>query len=191
MVSGPTIHTERLVLRRWRDGDQDDFAALNSDPVVMEHFPGVLSREQSDQMIRQIELHFEEFGYGLWAVDIRWAAKFIGFCGLAVPTFHTHFTPAVEVGWRFTRDEWGNGYATEAARAAVDFGFEEARLDEVLSWTIPANQRSVGVMTRLGMTRAPELDFDHPRLLDDDRLRRHIVYRLTRDDWEQNRALGG
>jgi ribosomal-protein-alanine N-acetyltransferase len=191
MVSGPTIHTERLVLRRWRDGDQDDFAALNSDPVVMEHFPGVLSREQSDQMIRQIELHFEEFGYGLWAVDIRWAAKFIGFCGLAVPTFHTHFTPAVEVGWGFTRDEWGNGYATEAARAAVDFGFEEARLDEVLSWTIPANQRSVGVMTRLGMTRAPELDFDHPRLLDDDRLRRHIVYRLTRDDWEQNRALGG
>jgi ribosomal-protein-alanine N-acetyltransferase len=142
-------------------------------------------------MISQMELHFEEFGYGLWAVDIRWAGKFIGFCGLSVPTFHTHFTPTVEVGWRFTRDEWGNGYATEAARAAVDFGFEQAHLEEILSWTIPANQRSLGVMARLGMTRAPDLDFDHPRLLDDDRLRHHLVYRLTRDDWERARALAG
>jgi RimJ/RimL family protein N-acetyltransferase len=191
MAGGPTLHTERLVLRRWREEDEGPFAALNSDPVVMEHFPGVLTREQSDQMIRQMELHFEEFGYGLWAVDIRWAGKFIGFCGLSVPTFHTHFTPAVEIGWRFTRDEWGNGYATEAARAAVDFGFEQAHLDEVLSWTIPANEPSIGVMTRLGMTREPAFDFDHPRLLEDDRLRRHVVYRLTRDDWEQARAYPG
>jgi RimJ/RimL family protein N-acetyltransferase len=188
MASGPTIHTERLVLRRWRDQDGDAFAALNSDPEVMEHFPAVLTREESDQMIRRIELHFEEFGYGLWAVDIRWAEKLIGFCGLSVPTFHTHFTPAVEVGWRLTREEWGNGYATEAARAAVDFGFEQADLDEVLSWTIPANERSQGVMKRLGMKRAPELDFDHPRFLDDERLRRHVVYRLTRDDWALARA---
>lgn len=188
MANGPTIHTERLELRRWREQDGDQFAALNSDPVVMEHFPGVLTREQSDLMIRQMELHFEEFGYGLWAVDIRWAGKFIGFCGLSVPTFHTHFTPAVEIGWRFTRAEWGNGYATEAAKAAVDFGFEQADLDEILSWTVPANERSQGVMARLGMTRAPELDFDHPRLLDDERLRRHVVYRLTRDDWEQART---
>ena len=184
MARGPTIETERLVLRRWRDGDKDAFAALNSDPLVMEHFPGVLTREESDRMIRHMELHFEEFGYGLWAVDIRWADRLIGFCGLSVPTFHTHFTPAVEIGWRFVKEEWGNGYATEAARAVVDFGFEQADLDQILSWTIPANERSQGVMERLGMTRAPELDFDHPRFLDDDRLRRHVVYRLTREDWE-------
>jgi RimJ/RimL family protein N-acetyltransferase len=157
----------------------------------MEHFPGVLTREESDQMIRHMELHFEEFGYGLWAVEIRWAEKLIGFAGLAVPTFNTHFTPAVEIGWRLTRDEWGNGYATEAAKAAIDFGFDHARLDEILSWTIPANERSQGVMTRLGMERAPELDFDHPRFLDDDRLRRHVVYRLTREQWEQGRPVPG
>ena len=189
MASGPTIHTERLVLRRWKEQDGDAFAAINSDPEVMEHFPGVLSREESDQMILRMELHFEEFGYGLWAVDIRWADRLIGFCGLSVPTFHTHFTPAVEIGWRFARDVWGNGYATEAARAAVDFGFEHADLEQILSWTIPANERSQGVMTRLGMERAPDLDFDHPRFLDDDRLRHHIVYRITREDWEEARAL--
>jgi RimJ/RimL family protein N-acetyltransferase len=191
MADGPTLHTERLILRRWKDRDGDAFAALNSDPVVMEHFPGVLTREESDQMIRHMELHFEEFGYGLWAVEIRWAEKLIGFAGLAVPTFNTHFTPAVEIGWRLTRDEWGNGYATEAAKAAIDFGFDHARLDEILSWTIPANERSQGVMTRLGMERAPELDFDHPRFLDDDHLRRHVVYRLTREQWEQGRPVPG
>jgi RimJ/RimL family protein N-acetyltransferase len=191
MADGPNLHTERLILRRWKDQDGDAFAALNSDPVVMEHFPGVLTREESDQMIRHMELHFEEFGYGLWAVEIRWAEKLIGFAGLAVPTFNTHFTPAVEIGWRLTRDEWGNGYATEAAKAAIDFGFDHARLDEILSWTIPANERSQGVMTRLGMERAPELDFDHPRFLDDDRLRRHVVYRLTREQWEQGRPVPG
>ena len=185
MEAGPTINTERLVLRRWSDDDRAAFAALNADPEVMEHFPRVLTSEESDQMMRTIELHFEEFGYGLWAVDTTWAPRLVGFCGLAVPTFRTDFTPAVEIGWRFARDEWGNGYATEAAKAALDFGFEEAGLEEILSWTIPANDRSQRVMSRLGMNRAPELDFDHPRFLDDDRLRRHVVYRITREVWAE------
>jgi RimJ/RimL family protein N-acetyltransferase len=185
MESGPTIETERLVLRRWKERDREEFAALNADPEVMEHFPGVLSAEESDQMLRRIDRQFVEFGFGLWAVDIKWAEKFIGFCGLAVPTFQTHFTPAVEIGWRFARDEWGNGYATEAARAALDFGFEQAALDEILSWTIPANERSQGVMARLGLKRSPALDFDHPRFLHDDRLRRHVVYRITREEWAE------
>jgi ribosomal-protein-alanine N-acetyltransferase len=183
MASGPTIETERLVLRRWTDQDSDGFARLNADPEVMEHFPGVLTREESDDMLARMERHFEEFGYGLWAVDTRWNPRLIGFCGLAVPTFRTHFTPAVEIGWRFARAEWGNGYATEAARAALGFGFDEAGLDEILSWTVPANDKSQGVMIRLGMSRAPELDFDHPRLMDNERLRRHVVYRITRHDW--------
>lgn len=183
MESGPTIQTERLVLRRWRGQDLDEFAALNADPDVMEHFPGVLTPEESDLMLRRFDRHFEEFGYGLWAVETTVVPRLIGFCGLAVPTFRTHFTPAVEIGWRFARDEWGNGYATEAARASLDFGFAEAGLDEILSWTIPANERSQKVMTRLGMTRAPDLDFDHPRLRHDDRLRRHVVYRITREEW--------
>lgn len=184
MASGPTIETERLLLRQWKLRDQVPFAALNADPEVMQYFPGVLTEDETDQLLRRIERQFEEFGFGLWAVEIKWAKRFIGFCGLSVPTFRTHFTPAVEIGWRFAKDQWGSGYATEAARAALDFGFEQAGLDEILSWTIPNNQRSLRVMERLGMSRAPELDFDHPRLLHNDRLRHHIVYRITRARWE-------
>lgn len=188
MASGPTVETERLILRRWRERDRDEFAALNADPEVMEHFPNVLTAEESDQMLRRIDRQFEEFGFGLWAVDIKWAKKFIGFCGLAVPTFQTHFTPAVEIGWRFAKDQWGSGYASEAAKAVLDFGFEQADLEQILSWTIPANQRSQRVMERLGMIRTPDLDFDHPRFLHDDRLRRHVVYRITRQEWAADRG---
>ena len=188
MAQGPTLETERLHLRRWREQDIDAFPALNADPEVMEHFPDVLTREETGQMLRKIDRQFEEFGFGLWAVDIKWAKEFIGFCGLAVPTFQTHFTPAVEIGWRFAKSQWGNGYATEAARAVLDFAFGETDLEQVLSWTVPANQRSQRVMQRLGLQRAPELDFDHPRFLHDDRLRGHVVYRITRDEWSEGRG---
>lgn len=185
METGPTIRTERLVLRRWTDYDRAEFAALNADPEVMEHFPGVLTAQESDQLMQTIELHFEEFGFGLWAAETLWAPRLVGFAGLAVPTFRTHFTPAVEIGWRFARAEWGNGFATEAAKAALEFGFDQAGLDEILSWTVPANERSQRVMIRLGMSRAPEMDFDHPRLVNDHGLRRHVVYRITREEWAE------
>jgi len=188
MANGPTLETERLLLRRWKIKDRTHFAAINADPDVMEFFPAPLTPEESDQLVRRIDRQFEEFGFGLWAVEIKWAKKFIGFCGLAVPTFHTPFTPAVEIGWRFAKDQWGSGYATEAAKAVLDFGFEVADLDQILSWTVPANDRSRQVMERLGMKRAPELDFDHPRLLRDDRLRRHVVYRITRAEWSESQG---
>jgi RimJ/RimL family protein N-acetyltransferase len=191
MADGPTLETERLLLRRWRERDRDAFAALNADPEVMEHFPSVLSAEESAQLLRRIDRHFEEFGFGLWAAEIKWAKLFIGFCGLAVPTFETHFTPAVEIGWRFAKDQWGSGYATEAAKVVLDFGFEKTDLEQILSWTIPANLRSQRVIQRLGMRRATELDFDHPRFLHDDRLRRHIVFRITRPEWAQGRGTQG
>lgn len=186
MANGPTLETERLLLRRWKTKDRMHFAAINADPEVMEHFPAPLTPEESDHLVRRIDRQFEEFGFGLWAVEIKWAKKFIGFSGLAVPTFQTHFTPAVEVGWRFAKDQWGSGYATEAAKAVLDFGFGDAGLEQILSWTVPANERSTQVMERLGMQRAPDLDFDHPRLLHDDRLRRHIVYRMTRAEWSES-----
>jgi ribosomal-protein-alanine N-acetyltransferase len=188
MANGPTLETERLLLRRWKPKDRVQFAAINADPEVMEHFPSTLTAEESDQFVRRIDRQFEQLGFGLWAVEIKWARRFIGFCGLAVPTFTTHFTPAVEIGWRFAKDQWGNGYATEAANAVLDFGFEKAGLEQILSWAIPANTRSTQVMERLGMQRAPDLDFDHPRFLHDDRLRRHVVYRMTRPEWEQIRV---
>lgn len=144
----------------------------------MEHFPAVLSRAQSDDLIEAIEAGFEVNGFGLWALELREGGGFIGFAGLAVPGFEAHFTPAVEVGWRLAREAWGKGYATEAGRAALAFGFEEAGLDQVVSFTTVANHRSRAVMERLGMGRDPAGDFDHPSLPAGHPQRPHVLYRL-------------
>ena len=179
------LRTERLVLRQWRQSDREPFALLNADPVVMEHFPGVLSRQESDIAVDRIETHFHEFGYGLWAVESTGEADFIGLVGLSVPTFDAPFMPAVEIGWRLDRAYWGRGFASEAARAALADGFQRIGLGEVVSFTVPANLRSIRVMQRLGMTRDPAEDFEHPRLPQGHRLRHHVLYRLRRSDWEQ------
>ena len=183
--SGPELRTERLLLRRWRDSDREPFAALNADPEVMEHFPGPMTREESDAFVDRIETHFSEHGFGLWAVEVVSTGSFAGFVGMLVPRFQAHFTPAVEVGWRLARQHWGHGYATEAARAGLTFGFEEKRLVEIVSFTVPQNARSRRVMERLGMTRDPEDDFDHPFFPGGHRLRRHVLYRLSRSSFRQ------
>jgi ribosomal-protein-alanine N-acetyltransferase len=169
-----------LLLRGWREDDRAPFAALNADPEVMQHFPATLSRAESDALVDRIDAMFAEHGFGLWAVEVRASGEFIGFVGLAAWDFEAHFTPAVEVGWRLARSSWGHGYATEAAREAVTFGFDEAGLDEIVSFTSPGNTRSRAVMERLGMTRDPADDFDHPRLPVGHPLRRHVLYRLPR-----------
>jgi RimJ/RimL family protein N-acetyltransferase len=152
---------------------------MNADSDVMEFFPEPLSRRQSDDLIEKIEAGFEVNGYGLWALELRSTGEFIGFTGLAPPEFEAHFTPAVEVGWRLARSAWGNAYATEAAQAALRFGFEEAGLAEVVSFTSAGNARSRAVMKRLGMTRDPAEDFDHPLLPKRHPLRRHVLYRAA------------
>jgi RimJ/RimL family protein N-acetyltransferase len=175
----PVLATERLLLRGWREEDLEPFAALNADPRVMEHFPSRMTREESDAFVlERILPHFAERGFGLWAVEARGVAPFVGFVGLNVPSFDAHFTPCVEIGWRLSASSWGKGYATEAARAAIAYGFEEAGLDEIVSFTVPANRRSVAVMERLGMRFDGE--FDHPRLPEEHPLRRHVLYRLER-----------
>lgn len=171
------IRTERLVLRRWTQSDRTPFAELNSDKRVMEHFPAVLTRAESDAMVERIEAHFERHGFGLWAVEVVDEVPFIGFVGLAVPSFEAHFTPCVEVGWRLAAAFWGRGFATEAARACVAFAFDRAGLDAIVSMTVPENIRSRRVMERLGMTRDPADDFSHPTLPDH---RWHVLYRLRR-----------
>lgn len=183
MARGPELTTPRLKLRRWQRTDLKPFAALNADPVVMEHFPAPMSEADTARFIAHIEHHFEDRGYGLWAVDHLTSGEFIGFTGLHTPTFDAPFMPAVEVGWRLRKEHWGKGYATEAARAAVAYGFDKAGLDEIVSFTIPANIRSTQVMERLGMAHDPSDDFDHPSLLDDPRLCRHVLYRLTSEQW--------
>jgi len=174
------LTTARLRLRPWRRADLAAFAAINADPVVMEHFPSVLERASSDALAERIGGHFDRHGYGLWAVELPDVAPFIGFIGLAIPRFTAPFTPCVEVGWRLARRYWGQGYATEGARAAVAFGFAEAGLEEIVSFTVPANRRSLAVMERLGMTSEAREDFDHPVLPAGHPLRRHRLYRLAR-----------
>jgi RimJ/RimL family protein N-acetyltransferase len=149
----------------------------------MEHFPSALDRKESDAFVDRIVAGFKEHGYGLWAVEVPGKVEFIGYVGLALRTFEAHFTPAVEVGWRLARDSWGRGFASEAARAAVDDGFDRVGLKEIVSFTVPANERSVRVMQRIGMTYDPADDFDHPRLPAGHRLRRHVLYRLTRANY--------
>jgi RimJ/RimL family protein N-acetyltransferase len=166
------LRTERLLLRHWREEDREPFAALNADPVVMEHFPSTMTREASDAFVDFNVTTIAVRGWGLWAVEVD--REFIGFVGLNEPDF----MPGVEVGWRLARDAWGHGYATEAASAALAFARDELRLDEVVSFTSTTNVRSQRVMQRLGMTHDPADDFDHLRV-QDPRLRRHVLYRLA------------
>ncbi len=183
MSRGPELRTGRLLLRRWRDTDRDAFAELNADREVMEHFPEPLPREESDALVDHIEVGFEQRGFGFWAVELVASGEFVGFTGLAVPGFEAHFTPAVEVGWRLKRSAWGHGYATEAARAAMTYGFDEVGVRQIVSFTPTNNVRSRAVMQRLGMSHDPADDFDHPSLPPGHPLRRFVLYRTSWDRW--------
>lgn len=170
------LRTERLILRQWCEADREPFAELNADAKTMRYFPATLTREQSDAFVdRSIEL-IGELGWGLWAVEVAGGAPFVGFVGLSVPQFAPD---VVEVGWRLHRDHWGNGYATEAARESLRFGFEDLRLDEIVSFTTVANAPSRRVMERIGMTHDPSRDFDHPNHPDWP-LKRHVFYAIAR-----------
>ena len=186
-MTTPRIRTDRLLLREWRTGDRTPFAAMNADSDVMEYFPSVLSRADSDAQIERFRQRWRDDGHGPWAVERIADSSFLGFAGLASPHFDAHFTPAVEVGWRLVRHAWGHGYATEAARAALEFGFMRLGLVEIVSFTVPRNLRSRRVMERIGMHRDAADDFDHPRLAPDSALRRHVLYRLQRVEWERGR----
>lgn len=186
MPDAPTLTTKRLVLRPWTADDFAPFAAMNSDARVMEHFPKRLDRAESDSMAARIDSQLRERGFGLWAAEVSGTSGFVGFVGLSVPRFKSHFTPCIEIGWRLAYEHWGRGYATEGAKAAVEFAFRQLRLDELVSFTVPANQRSRQVMERIGMMRSEIDDFDHPDLPDFHPLRRHVLYRLQRSAWEQS-----
>ena len=186
-AGGPILTTARLRLRQWREDDLAPFAALNADPQVMEFFPKVLTRAESDAVAGRIRDHFARHGFGLWAGEAPGAADFVGFVGLAVPSFEAHFTPCVEIGWRLAREHWGHGYATEAATAALAFGFGDRALEEIVAFTVPANISSRRVMGRLGMRRLPSDDFEHPAIADGHPLRSHVLYRLRRSDWKPRR----
>jgi len=172
------LTTARLRLREWRGADLEPYAALNADPRVREFFPDTMTRDESAESMQHIRDHFAQHGYGLWAADVVGGTPFIGFIGLAIPTFDAHFTPCVEVGYRLAFEHWGKGYATEGARAALEYGFESLGLKEIVAMTAVGNERSRRVMQKLGMTHDPADDFDHPNLAVGHLLRRHVLYRI-------------
>lgn len=182
------LRTERLVLREWRDEDLDPFAEINADPEVMRYLVKQMTRAESDHRAAQIREHFRIHGFGKWAVEVRDTARFIGFVGIERVTFEAPFTPNVEIGWRLARGAWGKGFATEAARAAVTFGFDKLRFNEIVSFTVPTNVPSRRVMERLGMTHDSAEDFDHPFLAEGHPLRKHVLYRLTRSECSGERS---
>jgi RimJ/RimL family protein N-acetyltransferase len=181
--AGPTLRTERLILRPWRPEDLEPFAALNADDRVTATLAGSLDRAASDALAERIMDSFAKLGFGQWVVEVPGVAPFIGFIGLSVPGFEAHFMPAVEIGWRLAFDHWGQGYATEGARAALDFGFKEIGLAEIVSFTAKSNVKSRAVMERLGMHSDPKDDFNHVRLGPEHPLYHHVLYRLRREEW--------
>jgi RimJ/RimL family protein N-acetyltransferase len=178
------IPTDRLILRQWRDDDRPRFAALNGDPETMRFYASTLSRDESDAYADRSRSHLAQHGWGLWAVEHD--GHFIGYTGLSTPSWVTPFEtagdhPVVEIGWRYLKSAWGNGYATEAAKAALKVGFEQVGLDEIVSFTAVSNQPSWRVMERIGMTRNPADDFEHPNLPEGHPLSRHVLYRTRRN----------
>jgi RimJ/RimL family protein N-acetyltransferase len=171
------LTSERLVLRPWRDDDLEPFAEMSADPLVMEHFPSLLDRVRSAEVVGRIRGHFDREGYGLWAVEVPGVAGFIGFTGIARVPFRHDW---IEVGWRLARAHWGKGYATEAARAAIEWGFANLAVEEIVAMTVPANLRSQRVMAKLGMTRDVGGDFEHPSIPVGNPLRLHWLFRLAR-----------
>lgn len=182
------IKTKRLILRQWCEEDSEPFAQLNGDLRVRQYFPGLLSRQESDNSIKNMADHVQRCGWGLWAAALIQTGEFIGFIGLQEVCFSAHFTktPAVEIGWRLAFNHWGKGYATEGAQAALQYGFETLKLKEIVSFTVLENMRSRHVMEKIGMHRDPRDDFDHPKLSEGHPLRRHVLYRLNFQEWQKD-----
>lgn len=170
----------RVRLRGWRRGDRDALWRMQSDPQVMEFLMPVPDRAASNAAADRIERHFADHGFGLWVVEVPGVTDFAGYAGLVHVPYTAHFTPAVEIGWRFLRSHWGHGYATEAARQCLAFGFQTLGLDTIVAITVPANRRSRAVMERLGMTRVDGGDFDMPSIPEGHPRRRQVLYKIAR-----------
>jgi RimJ/RimL family protein N-acetyltransferase len=174
------IQTNRLILRTWKNSDAKTYFDINQDPKVIEFLRGPMPLEQVNEFIRSVNKQQEKNHYTLWAAELKNTGELIGFIGLNKPDWEAHFTPAVEIGWRLGSQFWGKGYATEGAKACLDFGFNKIGLKEIVSFTVPANLKSIKVMEKIGMTRDLNGDFAHPKLPLDHPLSKHVLYKLSK-----------
>ena len=179
------LETKRLILRQWRKEDLDAFSSLNADPEVMEFFPSVLSKKESDEMAEKIEKLISNRGWGFWAVETKNEGEFIGFVGLHEPYYDLPFNPCVEIGWRLAKKHWGKGYATEAGNTALEFGFDKLKLSEVYSFATVHNMKSQAVMERLKLKNTMS-NFNHPVVPKDSPLREHVLYKIDKQSWVLN-----
>jgi RimJ/RimL family protein N-acetyltransferase len=181
------LETPRLVLRTWRESDREPYAALNQDPRVMEHFPGLIPRERSEALVDGCIAAFASRGWGNWALERRDTGEFIGFTGLSIPRADLPFSPCVEVGWRLAHAHWGFGFASEAALAALRVGFEQIGLGEIVSMTALTNLRSQAVMRRIGLVDTG-FTFEHPGVPEGHPVRPHCLFKLGAQQWRAPKA---
>lgn len=182
-MSLPIVRTQRLILRPWRETDLEPFAKLNADPKVMEFYPSVMTRDNSDALAMKFQREFKGRGYGFWAIEVPGIADFIGYVGLNYWNLDMPFAPCVDVGWRLDSSFWGHGYATEGAEASLHFGFKMLKLFEIVAMATINNTRSKRVMERLGMTTDSAENFEHPKVPKGDPLSWRVLYRLSEKDW--------
>jgi ribosomal-protein-alanine N-acetyltransferase len=176
------LETKKLILRQWKKEDFKAFQKLNSDSIVMEYFPSVLNRQESDKLAQEIHDLIESKGWGTWAVEEKESGDFIGYVGLHETSCDLPFEPCIEISWRLLKEYWGKGYATEAGKKVLHFAFEELKLKNVVSFTALVNHRSEATMKRLGMKNLNE-NFEHPSLPVGHRLSEHVLYQISREDF--------
>lgn len=187
------LTTKRLILRTWKPSDIPLMAAISSDPLVMKYFPAIQDMTATKALIDHINQHYEKFGYATYAVEIKETHEFIGFVGLnhpsfEIPNFQPSGLPIVEIAWRLSSQYWGKGYATEAAKAVLHYAFTELNLSEIISFAVQTNVKSRRIMEKIGLHHSEEDDFDHPKLGNDSSLKRHALYRLTRNEYNSQNA---
>lgn len=180
-MNSEILETKRLILRSWEERDRSEFSRMNFHPEVMEFFPSLWSKEESDAVFDKVQKLIDDRGWGLWAIEEKSSGKYMGFTGLSIPSFDAPFMPAVEIGWRLLPEFWNKGYATEAALRSLQFGFDVLRLEEIVSFTAVGNVKSQRIMEKIGMRRCMEKDFLHPKVPDGHILKAHVVYVISPD----------
>jgi len=177
------LETERLILRTWEDSDLQKMFEINQDPQVMEYFPSLQDLKTTKKLVERINNHFDKYGYTVYACERKDTSEFIGFIGLFTPEFDAQFTPATEIGWRLSSKHWGLGFATEGAKAVLNYAFNDLKIPEIVSFTAMNNLKSINVMKKIGLHHNKKDDFDHPKLDVSSNLRRHVLYRLRYNEF--------